>query len=65
MQAIQEYRYEIRRDGVHYVPVSWERFFEGERLCWRVVYQAWDGAQIVREYRTGRVRRNGELVIVG
>jgi len=65
MMDIRQYRYEIRRDGVHFLPVASEKFFTGNRLCWRVVYEAWDGQQIIREYVTGRVMRNGELVIEG
>lgn len=65
MMHIRQYRTEIRRDGLHYIAKKSERFFTGNRLCWRVLYEAWDGQQIIREYVTGRVLRNGVLVIEG
>lgn len=65
MEHITRYRPEIRREGVHYHAFSFEEFYVGARLHWRVLYRNHEGEVIQREFVTGRILVNGELVIEG
>lgn len=63
MTQIQDYRPEFKRRGVIYRVLLTMPFFVGERLWWRVVYQGENGEQVVKEFRTGRVKRGEDVVI--
>jgi len=63
MIHVKYFHKEIRTGGTVYVWVGKESFYEGNRLCWRCTFRAADGREIRRDYYTGRVLKDGELVI--
>lgn len=65
MIHVKHFHREIKQDGTLYVWVGRQSFLDGKRYCWRCTFRSADGREIVREYFTGRVLLNGELVIEG